>query len=63
MEFMDVLSIRTDGLYFDTSYSRHMRELCLLNILQGKVAHFPESLQGMNIFCVVLHIHEWQPSY
>ena len=60
MAFMDVLSIRTAGLYFDTSYVRHMRDLCLLSILQGKVAHFPDSLEGMYLLCVVFHIHHWQ---
>jgi len=58
MAFMDVLSIKTDGLYFDPSCARHVRDLCLLSILQGKAAHLPESLQGTCIFFVVLHIKE-----
>jgi len=28
-----------------------MRDLCLLSILDGKIAHFPEALQGI---CVVI---------
>ena len=45
MAFMDVLSIKTDALYFDSMYVPHMRDLCLLSILDGKIAHFPEALQ------------------
>ena len=43
---MDVLSIRTDGLYFHQGDVRHMRDLCLLSIIQGEVAHFPDALLG-----------------
>jgi len=46
MAFMDVLSIRTDGLYFHQRDVRHMRDLCLLSIIQGEVAHFPDALLG-----------------
>ena len=46
MAFMDVLSIRTDGLYFDQADVPHMRDLCLLSIIDGQVAHFPDALQG-----------------
>jgi len=49
MTFMDVLSMKTDRLYFDPSYARNMRDLCLLSILQGKVAHFPDALRGTSI--------------
>jgi len=33
MAFMDVLFIKTNGLYFDPIYARHMTDLCLLGIL------------------------------
>jgi len=46
MAFMDVLSIKTDGLHFHPSDVRHMRDLCLLSIVDGKIAHFPDALQG-----------------
>ena len=46
MAFMDVLSIRMDGLYFHQADVRHMRDLCLLSIIEGEVAHFPDALQG-----------------
>jgi len=49
---MDVLSIKTDTLYFDAEYVPHMRDLCLLSILDGKIAHFPEALQGMRAVIV-----------
>jgi len=62
MAFMDVLSIKTDRLYFDPSYARHIRDLCLLSIVQGHIAHFPKTLQGTSIFFDVLHIKEWYPS-
>ena len=45
MAFMDVLSIRTDGLYFDQAGVPHIRDLCLLSIMDGQVTHFPDALQ------------------
>jgi len=50
MTFMDVFPIKTDGLYFEPSYVRHMRDLCLLSILQRKVTHFLKVLQGTCTF-------------
>ena len=47
MAFMDVLSIKTDGLHFHQDDVRHMRDLCLLSIVDGKIAHFPDALQGL----------------
>ena len=45
--FMDLLSIRADGLYFDQPYVRHPRDKLLLSLLQGSIAHFPQAfLQG-----------------
>ena len=41
MAFMDVLSIKTDELYFDKDDVRHLRDLCLMSIVDGKIAHFP----------------------
>ncbi|KAJ8435571.1 hypothetical protein Cgig2_020033 [Carnegiea gigantea] len=46
MAFMEVLSIRTDGLYFKRAYVRHMRDKCLLSIMLGKIVHYPEALEG-----------------
>lgn len=47
MAFMDVLSIRTEGLYFKRRYVRHMRDKFFLSIMLEKIAHFPEALEGM----------------
>ncbi|KAJ8446292.1 hypothetical protein Cgig2_005823 [Carnegiea gigantea] len=45
--FMDLLSIRADGLYFGQPYVRQARDKLLLGLLQGSVAHFPQPfLQG-----------------
>ncbi|KAJ8442694.1 hypothetical protein Cgig2_001787 [Carnegiea gigantea] len=45
--FMDLLSMRADGVYFDQTYVRHAREKLLLSLLQGSIAHFPQAfLQG-----------------
>jgi len=45
--FMDLLSIRADGLYFGQPYVRHARNKLLLSVLQGSIAHFPQAfLQG-----------------
>ena len=52
MAFMDVLSKKTDGLCFDREYVRHIRDSCLLSIVDGKIAHFLEALEGMHIFNV-----------
>ncbi|KAJ8422403.1 hypothetical protein Cgig2_029227 [Carnegiea gigantea] len=41
--FMDLLSIRADGLYFGQPYVRHARDKLLLSLLQGSVAHFPQA--------------------
>jgi len=49
MAVMDVLSIKTDGLYFKPSDVWHMRDLCLLSNVDGKIAHFPEALQGISL--------------
>jgi len=46
MAFMDVLSIKTDGLHFLLDEVRQMRDLCLFSIVDGKIAHFPDALQG-----------------
>ena len=50
MVFMDILSIKTDGLYFDPHYVWHMRDLCLLSIVDGEIAQFLEAIQGMCMF-------------
>ncbi|KAJ8441635.1 hypothetical protein Cgig2_025802 [Carnegiea gigantea] len=45
--FMDLLSIRVDGLYFDQPYVRQACDKLLLSLLQRSVAHFPQAfLQG-----------------
>ncbi|KAJ8452972.1 hypothetical protein Cgig2_014735 [Carnegiea gigantea] len=45
--FMDLLSIRADGLYFGQPYVRNARDKLLLSLLQERVAHFPEAfLEG-----------------
>ncbi|KAJ8424183.1 LOW QUALITY PROTEIN: hypothetical protein Cgig2_028308 [Carnegiea gigantea] len=45
--FMDLLSMRADGVYFGRTYVRHARDKLLLSLLQGSIAHFPEAfLQG-----------------
>ncbi|KAJ8428809.1 hypothetical protein Cgig2_028014 [Carnegiea gigantea] len=45
--FMDLLSIRADGVYFGQNYMRHARDKLLLSLLQGSIAHFPQAfLQG-----------------
>ncbi|KAJ8420360.1 LOW QUALITY PROTEIN: hypothetical protein Cgig2_023216 [Carnegiea gigantea] len=45
--FMNLLSIRADGLYFGQPYVRNARDKLLLSLLQGRVAHFPEAfLEG-----------------
>ncbi|KAJ8438435.1 hypothetical protein Cgig2_004545 [Carnegiea gigantea] len=45
--FMDLLSIRADGVYFGQNYVRHARDKLLLSLLQGSIAHFPQAfLQG-----------------
>ncbi|KAJ8446968.1 hypothetical protein Cgig2_006596 [Carnegiea gigantea] len=41
--FMDLLSIRADGLYFGQPYVRQARDKLLLSLLQGSVAHFPQA--------------------
>ncbi|KAJ8432188.1 hypothetical protein Cgig2_013730 [Carnegiea gigantea] len=47
LTFMDLLSIRADGLYFGQPYVRQTRDKLLLSLLQGNVAHFPQAfLQG-----------------
>jgi len=48
--------MKTYRLYFDPGYARHMRDLCLLSILEGKVAHFPDALRGTSIQCRTCHI-------
>jgi len=50
MALMDVLSITTNALYFDPQYIQHMRYLCLLSIVDRKIAHFSEATQGMCMF-------------
>ena len=47
MAFMDVLSIKTDGLHFHQDDVHDMRDLCLLSIVDGKIAHFLDALQGL----------------
>ncbi|KAJ8437695.1 hypothetical protein Cgig2_030717 [Carnegiea gigantea] len=45
--FMDLLSVRADGLYFGQPYVRQARDKLLLSLLHGSVAHFPQAfLQG-----------------
>ncbi|KAJ8428680.1 hypothetical protein Cgig2_006354 [Carnegiea gigantea] len=44
--FMDLLSMNTDGLVFGAQYVRRARDKLLLSFLLGRVAHFPNALQG-----------------
>ena len=53
MSLMDVLSLKTVGLPFDRGYVQHMREKCLLSIMLGKIAHFPDALEGKSHFLIV----------
>ncbi|KAJ8425387.1 hypothetical protein Cgig2_018476 [Carnegiea gigantea] len=43
--FIDLLSVKVDGFEFDQDYVAHYRDKCLLSILQGRVAHFPQHLR------------------
>jgi len=49
MVFMDILSIKTDGLYFDPHYVWHMRDLCL--------QHGIRRLLQVHMFMCILHMH------
>ena len=46
MAFMDILSMNTHTLPFERGYVHNVREKFLLSILQGKISHFPEALEG-----------------
>lgn len=49
MVFMDMLSMKSKPLMFDQCYVRHVWDKLLLILLQGKITHFPEALQGQDM--------------
>jgi len=62
MAFIDILSMRTRALPFERAYVWNFRAKCLLSILQGKIAHLPETLQGtwapiVQTVSLVIHLH------
>jgi len=44
MVLYDLMSLRAENVVFETRYVRHVHDKLLLSLLQGKIAHFPESL-------------------
>jgi len=45
LAFLYLLSLNVDGLYFDQADVRYMREKCILSLVQGKIAHFSDTVQ------------------
>ena len=46
LAFIDFLSMNVGGLYFEQGDVKSMTDKYLLSLLQGKIAHFLNALQG-----------------